>query len=275
MTEKKKYLLVVGCSHAAGAEIDGNQDSAYNRKHSYGNLLAKKLNRIPVNIAIGAMSNGAISRMVLNWVDKFYDSDTMDLFVLVSWTEATRIDLPVPYHIDYKFAAPSVDYYTDVNERFLQINAGWVGYTSYEQSIVPYWHHYQATQEPKCFFETMIHVLHTQHYLKSKGVEYMMCNTMKTLPNEDGSIDFDMYVAYEGEENEKHLYKCNDKNGAMFYIDLLDKTRYKDPFDVNKSFYRYYKNLGYANSKAKYWHHGKDAHADYAKLLYKFYKENY
>jgi hypothetical protein len=37
---KEKILLIAGCSHTAGSEIDGSEDSKHNRKHSYGNQLA-------------------------------------------------------------------------------------------------------------------------------------------------------------------------------------------------------------------------------------------
>ena len=43
--KKEKILLIAGCSHAAGSEIDGKEDSKYNREHSYGALVAKKLKR--------------------------------------------------------------------------------------------------------------------------------------------------------------------------------------------------------------------------------------
>ena len=39
----RKVLLSFGCSHTAGSEIDGLGDSDYNRQHSYGAKLAKKL----------------------------------------------------------------------------------------------------------------------------------------------------------------------------------------------------------------------------------------
>ena len=32
--KKEKILLIAGCSHAAGSEIDGDEDSQYNRDHS-------------------------------------------------------------------------------------------------------------------------------------------------------------------------------------------------------------------------------------------------
>lgn len=267
---KEKYLLIVGCSHATGAEIDGSEDSVYNRDHSFGNLLANKMGRIPINIAMGAMSNGAISRMVINWFENEYNAEVMDVSCLVAWSESTRIDLPVPYVVDYKFAAPAADYYTDINEGFLQINAGWPGGTDWEKSIIPYWHNHQAQQELKCFQDAIINILTTQYYLKNKGIYYLMCNTMKTLPDETGKIDFDMFSddAVPGET----FVRSNNNDNIKFYLDLIDKKSFYEPFNYDKSFYKYYKDLGYKNPKATYWHHGEDAHKDYANLLYNFIK---
>ena len=36
MTEK--ILLIAGCSHTGGSEIDGSQDSKYNRINSFGGI---------------------------------------------------------------------------------------------------------------------------------------------------------------------------------------------------------------------------------------------
>ena len=59
---RRRIALIAGCSHAAGHEIDGSFDSSYNRDHSYGNQLAKRMNRQPVNIACGGLSNtGGVS----------------------------------------------------------------------------------------------------------------------------------------------------------------------------------------------------------------------
>lgn len=120
----------------------------------------------------------------------------------------------------------------------------------------------------------MINILHTQFYLKSKGIDYMMCNTMNVLPNADGSMNFEMYRSFADEELDMTLYRCDDNNGVMFYLDLIDKDKYKDPFDKEKSFYPYYKNLGYTNEKAKYWHHGEEPHMLYAEELLLFNEEN-
>ena len=83
LTMKNRILLISGCSHTGGSEIDGSQDSEYNRKNSYGGVLAGMLDRKPVNVAMVAMSNRAIARSVLDWFSTEYDADTMDVMVLI------------------------------------------------------------------------------------------------------------------------------------------------------------------------------------------------
>ena len=70
MIQKEKILLIAGCSHTAGSEIDGKEDSASNRKHSLGGIVAKKLNRKPINISQVGATNSGIARQVLQWFDK-------------------------------------------------------------------------------------------------------------------------------------------------------------------------------------------------------------
>ena len=91
---KTKILLVAGCSHTSGSEIDGTQDSAYNRENSFGGVLANKMDREQINIAMVAMSNRAIARSVLNWFDTEYNEETMDVMVLIGWSENIRLDFP-------------------------------------------------------------------------------------------------------------------------------------------------------------------------------------
>ena len=49
--KKEKILLVAGCSHMAGSEIDGKEDSTFNRQHSFGALIAKHLGRKVIHVA--------------------------------------------------------------------------------------------------------------------------------------------------------------------------------------------------------------------------------
>lgn len=247
---KEKILLISGCSHTGGSEIDGSQDSVYNRENSFGGLLAKKLNRRPINCALVAMSNRAIARSVLDWFNKFYDSTTMDVMVLFGWTEAIRIDFPDTYTpgIDYLSANTAADYYSKINERFLQINAGWAGGADWEKEVIPYWHDYQAKHESMCELDCINIVLQMQYFCKMNDVDYLMCNTMKMFSPENS-----------------HL---------QFYIDLIDQSKYMNMLDNDKSFYWYYRNAGYSNPKAKYWHHDETPHRLYADELFNFYSSS-
>ena len=84
-------MLIAGCSHTAGSEIDGNIDSMYNRQHSYGNQLAKKLGYSPVNIAICGMTNSGIARSVLDWFHTCYKNN-LEVFTLIGWSDSIRIE---------------------------------------------------------------------------------------------------------------------------------------------------------------------------------------
>ena len=248
MSQNDKILLVAGCSHTAGSEIDGNQDSEYNRAHSFGGVLAEQLGRRQINIAMVAMSNRAIARSVLNWFDKNYTPD-MDVMVLIGWSENIRIDYPnAPGSIDYKQANPSAHYYTDINEHFMQINAGWPGGTDYEREVIPYWHEFQAKHEHMCELDCINTVLQMQYFLNSKHVDYLMCNTMKMFSPEN-----------------KHL---------QFYIDLVDQRKYIDMLDNDAAFFWHYRNAGYENPKAQYWHHNEEPHRLYAEKLFRFYNSH-
>ena len=55
-----KLMLISGCSHTAGSEIDGSQDSKYNREHSFGAVLANMMGYTPINMAEPAAPNSSI-----------------------------------------------------------------------------------------------------------------------------------------------------------------------------------------------------------------------
>ena len=246
MTNKERIILIAGCSHAAGFELDGGEDSEYNRRNSFGGKLGDLLDRKPVNIAMGGQSNAAVARSVLNWFDKEYDSETMDVFVLFAWTEATRIDLPAPEHVEYSWSNTNTDFYTDINEQFLQINSGWDGINPFEKQVIPYWHDYQVRNEAMCLISGANFVLQMQFFMQAKNIDYVMCNTMPMFTVESKQLDF--------------------------YLDLVDESKYLLMRDDSKAFYWYYRNKGYENEKAKYWHHDAEPHRRQALRLYNFIK---
>lgn len=244
----EKILLIAGCSHVAGSEIDGQEDSQYNREHSFGGILAQKFGYKSINIAQNGMTNSGIARSVLKWFQHFYNPETMKVFVLVAWTESTRLEIPSNRNFYYNTCSKAASWFDETANMFFRINLGWAGGDDEERELFPYYHEFIAKNENYIELQSINHVLQIQYFLKSKNIEYVMCNSMFlcTLPN-----------------------RANEQ-----YLQLIDETRFYNLNDNRLSFFWKFRNLGYANPKAKYWHHGEEPHRLYAEELYKFLGEN-
>ena len=240
---KEKLMLILGCSHAAGSEIDGTEDSVYNRQHTFGNLLAAKLGRRPINIASNAANNQTISRTLLEWFEEKYNPDTMDLFVLVAWTESSRIDMPmdrITWHEKWNSAS---DYISKTARDYIRINLGYKGSDEEEKVVIARCHEFIANHSSYIEIISANLILQVQYFLKMHGIDYAMCNTM-------------------------HMFESNKT--LEFYIKQIDQSKYYNLTDNTSSFFWKYKNAGFVNPKAKYWHHGEQPHSMYAEELYQF-----
>lgn len=246
---KKKVALIAGCSHIAGSEIDGTQDSAFNRDNSFGSLLAKKLNREPVNIALTGGTNSSIARSILNWFDTRYDPETMDVYVIVAWTDACRLEIPTSDHIYYYNSGnPAIDWYDETANNYMRVLFGWDGANQKEREVCKFFHEVMAKHENLMEIWALNYVLQIQYLLQSKGVDYIMTSSMPTF--------------------------TYDNVFAKQYLSLVDETKYYDiSANGQNTFYWKYKNMGYHNEKAQYWHHGEEPHRLYAEELYQFLKE--
>ncbi len=241
----RKIMLIAGGSDLAGSEIDGTEDSTYNRQHSFGNLLAGRLGYEPVNIAQNGPTNGTIARSVLEWFDSNYNPNEMELFVLVGWSESARVEMPVDWPTPYETNNPAADWFGDSCRDYLRINMGWPGMHDREKTIIA------DTQEFIAKYTTYFEVvsanlvLQLQYFLKMHKVNYLMCNTL-------------------------HMFTKG--NHLDFYVNLIDHKKYYNAYNNDECFYWKYKNAGYQNTKAKYWHHGEEPHRLYAEELYNFIK---
>jgi hypothetical protein len=240
---REKITLIAGCSHAAGAEIDGTEDSAYNRKNSFGNILSNKLNRKPINIASSGSTNPTIARSVIEWFSKEYNPDTMDLYVVIAWTESSRLELPVERVQWYEVSNPSIDWVSESSRPYLRINQGWTGADSWEKDLLPGYQKFIAENLIYLEITSANLALQLQYFLKMHGIDYLMCNTMHMF------------------SNDIHL---------KFYLNNIDKTKYMSVNDESEDFYWSYRNAGYENPKAQYWHHNEIPHQLYADKLYRF-----
>lgn len=238
----RKILLIAGCSHAAGSEIDGTEDSKTNRNSSFGGVLAKKLGREPINIACHGSTNTTISRSILDWFRSQYRSDLIDVFVLVAWTESSRMEIPVDkQHLTvFDTMYPHADWASDSSRYYIRINQGWKGGAEWEKQLIPQYQNFIAENQRYLEIYSANLVLQMQYFLQNQQVPYLMCNTM-------------------------HMFS-EDEN-LNFYLDLIDRDNYLD-LNSKEGFYWKYRNLGYENKKAKYWHHDDVPHRLYAEELF-------
>lgn len=243
---KEKIALIAGCSHSAGAEIDGKLDSYYNRNNSFGALLAEKLGYSPRNIAVSGSANSGIARSILRWFDENYDPDSMEVFVCVGWTESSRLEVPAQDRPgDYHSGNPCINWYDSSANSFYRLNFGWKGNSAYEKTMIPKYHEFMSDNQLILENWSATYVLQIQYFLKSLNIPYVMCSTM-------------------------HMFQPKE-HFTSYLVDLIDSTTYYNlNTDQDSSFYWKYRNLGYENTKAKYWHHDEEPHKLYAEELYKF-----
>ena len=245
----EKIALIAGCSHSAGSEIDGTEDSQYNRDHSFGSVLATKMGYRPINIAVNGSTNSGIGRSILSWFEEEYNPNTMEVFVIIGWTESTRMEVPAGNRPgDYYSGNSASNWFDSSSNSFIRINFGWHGDTEEDRAFVVPYHKFMAENEPILENWSATQVLMIEYFLKNLGIEYIMCDTM-------------------------HMF-TPQRHVTSYLVKKIDSTKY---YKVNQaeteSFYWKYKLMGYNNAKAKYWHHTEEPHALYAEALYAFLKE--
>lgn len=246
---KRKITLIAGCSHSAGSEIDGTEDSKFNRDNAFGSLLSKKLDREPINIAINGGTNATIARSILNWFGTQYDENTMDVVVVVGWTEPSRLEIPWYHDSCYETGNTASSWFDETSNRYNRVLFGWKGGTPEEKEVFEYFYRFMAEQSTILEIWSANLILQMQYFFKSMGVKYIMCNTL-------------------------HMF-TPDIRSLEPLLNLIDNTCYYDLYSTqDEAFYWKYRHMGYINEKAKYWHHSIEPHQLFAEELYKFSREN-
>ena len=242
-------LLIAGCSNAAGFEIlpHSEQDSVANREHSFGNILAHKLGREPVNAAVGGATNASIARSVMAYVA---EHSIKDLHVLIAWTDLDRMDVPWPWEVNHIYNNESaVDYYKPEFMLYNHINVGWKGNADNgEADMLPPYHDFIAKNQSYMEISTAKEIIMLQNYLDCRNISYTMCNTMHMFDKFDLGID----------------------PAVAHYTQHIDTTHYLNAYTNKDCFYWYYRDQGFTNDNAVYWHHGIQPHVLYADRLYDF-----
>jgi hypothetical protein len=243
----KNYMVIAGCSHSSGSEIDGTLDSKYNREHSFGNLFAQKMGYIPINIATPGATNQLVARHILRWFAENKDivnNKTNNVALLVNWTESIRVEAPFEFPADTSF--PSADWQVD-QEQFIQINPGYTGYSAREKEKQERYHRFIAHEVPFCEILSLQMILMIQYFCQANNYRYFMSSAGYVFTEEN--LPWTRH--YMRLVNDKHYYNFRTKEDA---------------------FYEKFKLRGHVNHKAKYGHHDEAAHKAHADDLYNYFK---
>lgn len=239
-----KTLLVFGCSHAAGCEIDGTFDSKFNRENSFGGKLSEMLDMRCINLATAGASNFTISRSVLEWFNEHKSENFKDIFVLIGWTDPGRLEIPICNKFNQIRQRPTHTIWNPSSSiHFTQITQGTQGNNENDSKWIDYYKTFIFDNIPYLEIQTLNLVLQLQYFFMNNNIKYLMCNTM---------------------------YSFSDFECLSVYKSLVDQKRYYKSFSNTDSFYWKYRNLGYKNKNAKYLHHDATPHNMFAKDLFKY-----
>ena len=248
---KEKILLVAGCSHAGGYEIDGDMDSPYNREHSFGGLLTKQSrifsDRKLINISTGGISNSYILRNVLLWFQECYNPDLHDVFCIVAWSDSSRWEMPLAHGQYIPDNNEYLPWFTDKHNDYLTIQLGWIHEHPDRMEQVPMqktYHNLIAEFPEQMEILSFNYALQLQWFFKSHNIDYVMCDTLHNFKSQT------LWITPE----------------------LIDATKYFNAGNPDEAFFLKYDRLGYANVSRDFMHLGSDAHYEYSRELEVFLK---
>lgn len=241
-----KILLIAGGSDPAGSEMDGNEDSLFNRQHSFGNLLAKKIGYTPINIAISGSANTGISRSILEWFNTEYNSDT-NVFVLIGFADSIRMEAPWHRPTWHNKNNEYVDWFSKTSVDYMRITPALKKYNE-DEDLIDEYQRFMIYGENYLQIYSANLVLQLQYFFASKKIPYLFLNTLYMFDKNMPQLDW--------------------------YLKQIDSKRYINFDNNDESFFTRYAKLGYKNNLAKYLHHGIEPHQLYAEYLYEYITNN-
>ena len=244
------YMVIGGCSHTAGAEIDGTMDSEYNRSKSFANRFAEKLGYIPINLAIPGATNTHIARTVTSYFDEHKDlvnNKTNDFAVMVNWTECCRLEAPVPFEFDGDTNTSAS--WALIREKYVRVNPGYRGHSVRERPFTDLMQRFMVENETFCQIYSLNLVLQLQWFCKANNYRYFMSSA--------GYLHTPEYKEWTSrlirQVDTKHFYEFRD--------------------NYNYAFYEKFKDKGMDSPLAQYGHYGEEAHRLHAEDLYNYFKK--
>jgi hypothetical protein len=205
----RRTLVVNGCSHAAGSDIDplDVEPSGWSAHRAFGKHLADSLGWDYVNIAMPGGSNERIVRTTIEWVGQASrDPSQPPPFVLVMWTGHARFEVYDDRRCCWLNLCPGIEatpYFDDY---------------SFELQRYFRYHVLVRTTRTETATRFWLDVVLLQSYLEAKGIDYLFCNGYQSL---DNGADFEVFARQ------------------------LNRRRYYEPFDNSRSFWWQLKHDGY------------------------------
>ena len=264
----RKVLLSFGCSHTAGSEIDGLGDSDYNRQHSYGAKLAKKLGYGEhlnfaqcggCNQRIFVLTTQVINEIIHNESNLIpYTSKYAEYFLLIGWTSLNRFELR--YSDDNQFVYQQCGAAGDkIDPKVIPTCVGMAPQIIQERDLQRTLDYIPYITNPLIMADYLAgYVFSVQQLCKAHNIKYYMFNAIENFCKTDG----------------EHAYRLNqDQNtyrpGNLNIYKHIDRTRYLEPESYEHNYYRWCTNVkGHSNRSNKYWHLGEEAHQDWADHIY-------
>lgn len=238
-----KTLVAVGCSHMAGAELDGkNPASEYNRKHCFAAQIADRLGYNYINVSINGASNQFIHRKIIEYITH-YMKNPQDVFFLIGWTASPRMELR--YAEDNNFKYENLAELAD--EKYFPFTSGTDSKLLLDNRMkklndsidVLFDFHLKENERATLAFSA-------QQVLKSLHIPYFMINTCDAIKR----------TAY-----------------TSYIVDKLDKNCYYKASEDNSAFFPYCRDTLSHRKFGKYWHHFKPAHDEYTEFLHQVLQE--
>jgi hypothetical protein len=247
----ERLLIINGCSHSAGSETEGPGigDGIVCRNNSFGSMLAEKLDRIPVHLALPGGSNDRIARTSTAWISDNLDkikNKEIDVLFLVHWTGAERSEYFFPESTFGK-ADPLKTMFMDysLDSEYWAVNSGTAdhGTTEIQKDIY------------NSFYKLFVNSLETWSDNKIKNIVYLQ------------SILKQYNVPYWFGDSFFLDYKETQTYNSL--VKLIDKKYFPYHTQRDKSYYWMCSDAGYKNQDAtgQMWHLNRSAHKYYANWL--------
>lgn len=240
------HLVVNGCSHTAGAEIDYPQQGECYEK-AWGAQLAKRLGSTYENLALSGASNHRIVRTTYKWLYDYINQgkSVKDLFVVCMWPGTFRTEIHFEKNLKFNFdnnwlplIVGNDEQYRETLPRTLyNYYRGWTVFTDNRMGVIEYYNN----------------VLNLQNLLLRYKINYLFVNAVD-IP---GSLNID-FNQYQIHLNKKNFHHFGDPD-QVYTTFCIKNNQPVSPHSITSGF----------NS-----HFDESAHTWYGNYLYTYIKDN-